>query len=77
LRDALIHDDLAGVVVAGEAAALAAAGLDFDALRCALGCDPQLFRCAPFCGASIATQPVCDSPAYAVAFGLAMRGVLE
>ncbi|MEJ2768568.1 pilus assembly protein PilM [Mycetohabitans sp. B46] len=77
LRDALASDDLSGAVVGGEVAAIAAAGLDFDALRGALGCDPQLFRCAPFCRASIAAQPCSNSPAYAVAFGLAMRGVLE
>ncbi|MCF7695439.1 pilus assembly protein PilM [Mycetohabitans sp. B2] len=77
LRDALASDDLSGAVVSGEVAAIAAAGLDFDALRGALGCDPQLFRCAPFCRALIAAQPCSNSPAYAVAFGLAMRGVLE
>ncbi|KAG0163600.1 hypothetical protein DFQ30_011301 [Apophysomyces sp. BC1015] len=65
LRAALVHDDLAGAVVAGDVAAIAAAGLDFDALRGALGCDPQLFRCAPFCHPSIAAQALCDSSAYA------------
>lgn len=77
LRDEFAHDDLAGAVVAGEPAAIAAAGLDFDALRGALGCDPQLFHCTLFCDAPVAVRPLYGSPAFAVAFGLAMRGVLE
>jgi Tfp pilus assembly PilM family ATPase len=77
LRDAFAHADLAGAVVAGDLDAIAAAGLEFDALRAALGCDPQLFCAAPFCHASLANDALCGSPAFAVAFGLAMRGVLE
>lgn len=77
LRDAFADADLAGAIVAGDLDAIATAGLDFDALRAALGCDAQLFCASPFCHASVADDALCRSPAFAVAFGLAMRGVLE
>jgi Tfp pilus assembly PilM family ATPase len=77
LGEGFADADLAGVVVAGELAAIAAAGLDFDALRAALGCDPHLFSTAPFCSSPLTADTVLASPAFAVAFGLAMRGVLE
>jgi Tfp pilus assembly PilM family ATPase len=68
---------LAGVVVAGEPDALGAIGVTTDALGAALGCVVREFSAGGFCDAGQVDGASCTDPAFAVAFGLALRGVLE
>jgi len=77
--------DLAGattpvdcIYVGGQAQLLSRAGLPFEALTPMFGCPVLPFESAPFCnGASDIGAALKESPLFAVAFGLALREVLQ
>jgi len=83
LTDAL--RDLAGeiappdwILLGGDLDLLERAGLPVDALPALLRCPVMPFECAPFCnGASQADGALRHSPLFAVAFGLALREVMQ
>jgi Tfp pilus assembly PilM family ATPase len=65
-------------VIGGELELLSSAGLGVADVGDLLGCSVLPFECGPFCGASSrAPAALRHSPSFAVAFGLALRGVFE
>jgi hypothetical protein len=82
LRDAL--RDLVGVgpvdwlLVGGELDLLGRAGMPASEIAATLRCPVMPFECAPFCnGAPPLDDTLKHSPLFAVAFGLALREVMQ
>jgi Tfp pilus assembly PilM family ATPase len=78
LRELADGTPLACALVGGEIDLLEGAGLAFADIGDLLGCSALPFECAAFCdAASPIPHDLLHAPAFAVAFGLALRGVFE
>ncbi|WP_250473223.1 pilus assembly protein PilM [Caballeronia sp. GAFFF1] len=78
LRDLAGAAPLGGIFVGGQEYLLKQAGLSVEALTEVFGCPALPFESAPYChGASGIAGALKHSPVFAVAFGLALREVLQ
>jgi Tfp pilus assembly PilM family ATPase len=76
LRALADGDELGCVLLGGDLDLLGGAGLAPADIGDVLGCSVLPFECAAFCDASSRVPPgLREAPAFAVAFGLALRGV--
>lgn len=80
LRTLAAKEALDHAFVGGDLALLARVGLTLADIGERLGCRIAPFECAPFCcGGVVPPKPTAwkHDPSFAVAFGLALRGVIE